>query len=387
MTPGGRIAAAIEILDEILGGCRAETALTGWARGHRFAGSGDRAAIRDHVFDALRCRRSFAALGGSETGRGLMTGALRDSGRDPNAVFTGEGYSPAPLTPEEAAAGHTPEGAEALDCPDWLWPILDDDLGAEAAPVLRAMRSRAPVFLRVNTRQGSREEAAARLADEGIATRMHDTVTTALEVTENQRRIATSAAYLEGLVELQDASSQAVVDRLPLPAEGRVLDYCAGGGGKSLAMAARTGAAIFAHDAEPRRMRDLPTRAARAGAAVTLLSATELDRAAPFDLILCDAPCSGSGSWRRDPQGKWALTPERLAELTEIQDTILDAAAPRVIQGGALAYVTCSVLARENAARIRDFLQRTGEWREESRAHFLPGPLGDGFFLSVLRRR
>ncbi len=384
MIPAARISAAVDILDEILGGRAAEAALTAWGRGHRFAGSGDRAAIRDHVYDALRCRRSFAALGGAETGRGLMIGALRAAGQDPAEIFTGKGHAPARLTNAESAAGRVPEGAEARDCPDWLWPVLTADLGADAAPVLEALRHRAPVFVRVNSARASRDDAAARLAAEGIATRPHAKVSTALEVVENPRRITGSNAFRDGLIELQDAHSQEVVNRLPIPVGARILDYCAGAGGKTLALAARTGGTVFAHDADPRRMRDLPARAARAGATVTRVAAADL--AGRFDLVLCDVPCSGSGSWRRDPQGKWALTPDRLAALTRTQDAILDAAAPRVGPGGILAYATCSVLTRENAARIDAFLRRMPGWREESRAVLRPGPDGDGFALFVLRR-
>ncbi len=380
MTPGARLAAAIEVLNRILAGAVAEQALTNWGRGNRFAGSGDRAALRDLVYEALRCKRSFAALGGAETGRGLMLGLARSTGQE--ALFDGQGHAPPP--PEPSEVGAPAEGLAALDCPDWLAPRLQASLGAEFAPVMAAMRHRAPVYLRVNFGQTSPAAVQAELAETGIRTTAHPEVSSALEVTENARKVQTSAAYLEGRVELQDAASQAVVAALPLVSGLRVLDHCAGGGGKALAMAARGGLDLYAHDNEPRRMADLPARAKRAGVRITVLENPE--RTAPYDLILTDVPCSGSGSWRRDPQGKWALTEERLTALLATQAEILDRAAPMVRQGGTLAYVTCSLLADENEAQVAAFIDRTAGWRLVSERRFSPLSGSDGFYLALLTR-
>ncbi len=378
MTPAARLSAAMQILDRILAGSPAEQALTNWARASRFAGSGDRAAIRDHVFDALRCRRSFAALGGGETGRGLILGGLRAAGIDPAPLFTGEGHAPAPVT----EAGRAPDADEVLDLPDWLLPRLRRDLGAELPAIAEALRHRAPVFLRVNLARTDRATAQARLAAEGIETRPHPLSPSALEVTAGARRIQTSGAYTEGLVELQDAASQAVVDLLPLANGMKVLDFCAGGGGKTLAMAARAKLALFAHDADPRRMRDLPARAKRAGARVSLIENPDQI----FDLVLADVPCSGSGSWRRAPEGKWLLTEARLAALTATQSAILDRIAPRVGPGGWLGYATCSLLADENRGQIDAFLARNPGWRLEAERRLIPLDGGDGFYVALLRR-
>ncbi|ALG90354.1 MULTISPECIES: RsmB/NOP family class I SAM-dependent RNA methyltransferase [Actibacterium] len=389
MKPAARIAAAIDILDGVLAGAPAEKLLTTWGRQNRFAGSKDRAAIRDHVFDALRCRRSFAALGGRETGRGLMLGALRAAGVDPAEVFSGEAYAPPPLSDAEQALTVTPADLPenvALDCPDWLAPLLRGSLGPDFAPVMQALRQRAPVFLRVNLRRGTRDEAMQTLAQEGITTTPHPLSPTALEVRTNPRRVQTSAAYASGLVELQDAASQAVVDMLPVAAVQRVLDYCAGGGGKTLAMAARADARFFAHDAQPRRMRDLPARAARAGVSVTMLAPDEPEAAAPFDLVLCDVPCSGSGAWRRSPEGKWMLQESDMAQLLAVQSEILDRAAPLVGPDGHLAYATCSILDAENGDQISAFLARTPGWKQIASRRLTPLDGGDGFFVAVLRR-
>lgn len=387
MTPAARIAAAIPILDEILAGTAAEKALVGWARRSRFAGSGDRAAVRDHVFDALRRRRSLAALGGAESGRGLMIGLLRDAGRDPSEVFDGAGHGPAALTAEEAAwrPAEMPRGVR-LDCPDWLLPLFEESLGAAAEDALEALRHRAPVFARVNLSKGSREAAIADLAAAGIEAVAHPEVATALEITGNARRLQASGAFREGRIEVQDAASQAAVLALPLGNGMRVLDYCAGGGGKALAIADRIQGEVVAHDIDPGRMADLPARAARAGARIALARTLELGRLAPFDVVFCDAPCSGSGTWRRTPEAKWRLTPERLSALTAMQDEVLEAAAGLVRPGGVLGYATCSVLRQENEVRVERFAAGRPEWRVEVPLRRAPDAGGDGFFLALLGR-
>lgn len=383
MTPGARHAAAIAVLDRWLAGEPAEQALTNWARGSRYAGSGDRAAVRDLVFDAVRCRRSFAALGGSATGRGLVLGGLRAAGTDPAAVFTGEGRAPAPPTADEAGApapADLPE-AVALDCPDWLAPALRRDLGDDFVPVLQALRRRAPVFLRANLARATPAAARARLAAEGILAEPHPLAGTALAVTANARRIRSSSAFAEGLVDLQDAASQAVVEALDARPGMAVLDQCAGGGGKALALAA-LGARVTAHDADPARMRDLPARAGRAGVRIDLAE----EPRGTFDLVLADAPCSGSGAWRRAPEGKWALTPDRLAGLTALQSRIMDEAARHVRPGGRFAYATCSLLSAENEAQADGFCARHPGFAPVTRRRWSPLEGGDGFFLCVFAR-
>ncbi|WP_347309743.1 RsmB/NOP family class I SAM-dependent RNA methyltransferase [Defluviimonas sp. SAOS-178_SWC] len=393
MTPAARIEAAIGILDRILSGTAAEQALTGWARASRFAGSGDRTAIRDLVFDALRCRRSFTVRAGAAapTGRALMIGTLVASGTDPDAVFSGQGYAPAPLDADERAALATaPVEADlpelvALDCPDWIAPALRGSLGADFSEVLKAERERAPVFLRVNAVRGSRADARAALARDGIDSEPEEGVNFALKVTQNPQKIRNSSAYLGGLVELQDLSPQAAVEALPLRPGDSVLDYCAGGGGKALALAARGVRSVTAHDALPQRMRDLPARAARAGADVALADTRSL-RGREFDLVLVDVPCSGTGTWRRTPDAKWTLTAERVADLVRLQADILDAAEHFVAPKGHLAYMTCSLLAEENRAQIDRFVARSPGWGlVEDRLYTSLGG-GDGFYSALLTR-
>lgn len=380
MTPGARAAAAIAVLDRVLGGEPAEKALTNWGRASRFAGSGDRAAVRDIVYDALRRRASSAALGGGLTGRGLVLGLLRAAGQE--ALFSGEGHAPGPPVPEEA--GREPDEEERLDLPVWLVPELRESLGADFEAVAGALRSRAPVFLRANRVKTDMVGAVAALAEDGIGTRPHPLAKSALEVTENARKIQNSKAYLDGWIELQDAASQAVVEALPLADGMKVLDHCAGGGGKTLAMAARARLKLLAHDANPRRMGGLAERAKRSGVTVTQTERPEAG--APYDLVLADAPCSGSGSWRRDPEGKWKLTPEALDAVIGVQAEILDRTAAMVRPGGWLAYATCSLLARENWRQAEEFLARHDGWTLARELRLTPMQGGDGFYLALFRR-
>jgi 16S rRNA (cytosine967-C5)-methyltransferase len=317
-----------------------------------------------------------------------MIGLLRGQGMDPAGLFTGEGYAPPPLSDTELS--HVPPSlsrGEALDVPDWLLDEFDRSLGEECAAALAALRDRAMVFLRVNRRAGSVEEAVAALLSEGIAAAPHPLATGALVVNEGARKVQHSAAYRNGLVEVQDAASQAVVAALlPVDPGQRVLDFCAGGGGKALALADLCEAEIHVHDIDAARMNDIPARAERAGVRLTRHAPGQAGEAAPFDLVLVDAPCSGSGAWRRQPDAKWRLTPKRLADLTGMQDDVLDAASPLVGPGGRLAYATCSLLAVENADRVDAFLARDPGWTQECRRHFTPLDGGDGFFVAILRR-
>lgn len=386
MTPAARVAAAITVLDQILEGEPAEKALTGWARRSRFAGSGDRAAIRDLVFDTLRRKRSAAALGGTMTGRGLMLGLMRADGLDPEEVFTGLGHAPERLHDDEGMSRAPEAGAEAGDIPDWLWPAFSDSLGERAPAVAAVLQRRAPVMLRVNLRKSGRLEACDALRADGIEAVADPVATTALRVSTGARKIAQSRAYLDGIVELQDGASQAIIDEFRVASYRNILDYCAGGGGKALAMAALSDARIYAHDHDPKRMKDLPARALRAGVHVQLVESHDLAALAPFDLVLCDAPCSGSGAWRRAPEGKWALTAARLDELTGIQDRILQDAAKLVAPDGVLAYATCSVLRVENEDRAAAFLKAHLAWRQVAAQRWFPGASGDGFFAAQFKR-
>ena len=245
------------------------------------------------------------------------------------------------------------------------------------------MTERAPVTLRVNTSLGDVASAQTQLHSEGVETVSNPRADTALTVTAGPRRLRNAQSYLNGLVELQDASSQAAI--AGISGSGMALDFCAGGGGKSLALAAR-GWRVTAHDIDPARMRDLPARAERGAHHITAVTPGQLDDVGLFDLVLCDAPCSGSGTWRRTPEAKWALTPDRLADLSSIQASVLDQAMHHVKPGGELVYATCSVLQSENMDQIEGFIVRHPGWQLAHSQSWLVDPTGDGFFVAHLRR-
>ncbi|MFT3972539.1 MAG: RsmB/NOP family class I SAM-dependent RNA methyltransferase [Amaricoccus sp.] len=400
MTPGARLSAAIDLLDAILAGEPAERELTRWARASRFAGSKDRAAVRDLVFDGLRRRRSLGWLGGGDTGRAIVLAGQLAAGRSADgapdaaldALFTGDGFDPAPVTAAERdslarSLDAAPEGIR-LDYPDALRDELVASLGDGFEPILRAMQERAPVDLRVNTLKTTPAAATVVLARDGVQVVPQPLARAALRVLENPRLVAASRAYTQGMVELQDVSSQLVVDSSGVVPGMTVLDYCAGGGGKTLALAAAMAGdgRLMAWDANPRRMADLPERARRAGAAIRVLSDADCAALRPTcDLVLVDAPCSGTGAWRRKPDAKWRLGPTQLDAFPPLQDQILDAAAHKVRPGGALVYATCSLLQRENEARARAFLDRHPEWAAEGERRLSPLDGGDGFFFARFR--
>ncbi|SEM83350.1 RsmB/NOP family class I SAM-dependent RNA methyltransferase [Palleronia pelagia] len=387
MTPAARVQTAIECLDRIAAGDPAERVLTRWARGARHAGSKDRAAVRDLVFDVLRRWWSSAARGDGETGRARMVGYLHDTGADLGAVFTGAGYGPAPLEAGERPTDAPIPELASFDCPPALADELKSSLGPDFAAVMQALRDRAPVFLRVNLSRISRESARAALGAEDIETLDDDLSPSALRVTKNARRVHLSKAFRDGLVDLQDGASQALVDALPLAGTTRVLDYCAGGGGKTLAMADRHRARYVAHDGLPGRMADLPERARRAGQSIELVDTRELSSQPPFDLVLVDAPCTGSGAWRRSPEGKIRAGRSMLDNVLSLQAGILRDAAHHVAPGGTLAYATCSLLDEENIRQAEEFLLNAVGYKIDFTQTWTPLQGGDGFFLAVLTRR
>ncbi|SHK09911.1 16S rRNA (cytosine967-C5)-methyltransferase [Shimia gijangensis] len=386
MTPAARVQTAIELLDQILEGTPAEKVLTGWARKSRFAGSKDRAAVRDHVFDVLRRRRSVLAADTVETGRSLMIGLLAQDGADLEDLFSGQGYGPSVLSVEDRAMDEVMQSERALDLPDWVQPLLQASLGDAFLENAKALRKRAPVFLRVNLQKTTREAAIDLLRTDGVETVVCPLADTALEVIEGPRKVPNSQAFKEGYIEVQDASSQAAIAQLPLRDGMRVLDYCAGGGGKTLAMGGRIGGTFVAHDALPQRMSDLPVRADRAGLQVQIFDDNQLTREPGFDLVFCDVPCSGSGTWRRSPDAKWRFSPDDLKALLDVQSEILDNACDRVNSSGTIAYATCSMLREENENQIDRFIARHSDWTCSATHHWQITERCDGFFLALLTR-
>lgn len=395
MTPAARVAAAIGVIDDWIGEVDGlDHCLRDWGRASRYAGSGDRRAVADLVYDAIRRRRSAAWRMGLEaeaaSGRALMLGALALGGGDPGAVFTGEGHAPAPLTvqEQERLAEVPPEAPAAvrLDVEDWQLPLFGDV--PEAA--IAALGQRAPLDLRVNRLKAEPEAAAAALAEDGIATEPGPLSPDCLRVTGSQHRVRGARAYLDGLVEIQDAASQAVAAFAAARPGETVLDLCAGGGGKTLAMAAMMGGRgrLMAYDIAPTRLVPLSERAERAGARVEMLGPDDLlGLVGVCDLVLVDAPCSGSGAWRRNPDARWRLTRARLDELCATQAALIDQAARLAAPRGRVVYATCSMFACENDERIDGFLAQAPNWCATGRLRLTPLDGGDGFYAASAERR
>ena len=386
MTPGAHIAAAIEVLDQILAGKNAEVSLIKWGRSNRFAGSGDRYAIRDIVYDALRQKNSLTKRSKNISGRSWIIALLKKREVNLDEYFGATRYSPPKIKKWELELLPIENESDLYDIPDWLWPKWKASLGIKAIEVAGTLKERANIFLRVNIIKGTREDAIQALEKDGIISKFHPTVSTALIVNKGTRKIKNSEAYNIGLVELQDASSQASVLKLNIDQNGPILDFCAGGGGKSLALSAYLNKPIFAYDANFERMKDLPNRARRSGANIRVIKSNDLKKS-HYGLVFCDVPCSGSGSWRRDPEGKWALTLQDYERLLSLQENILATASQLVKPNGNLVYATCSILKDENKAQIQKFLENENDWVFQKEKCSIPSELGDGFYFSILKRK
>ncbi|HKT77018.1 MAG TPA: RsmB/NOP family class I SAM-dependent RNA methyltransferase [Sphingobium sp.] len=388
MTPSARIQAAIELLDAIIasardGGPAADTLIARYFKERRYAGSRDRRAVRDHVYDAVR-----RAAERPESGRAAMIGLARER-PELALLFDGSPHGPAPIAPGEA---ETPRGS----VPAWLTPLL-------AAPVEQeALLGRAPVDLRINRLKASADAVAPLFPEAERIAELPD----ALRLPEGWP-VEQGDAWKQGLVEVQDAGSQLISAACGARPGMTVVDLCAGAGGKTLALAAAMEGKgmLIAADTIRSRLARLDPRALRAGA--TFIETLLLDQGheagaleslkGRADVVLVDAPCSGTGTWRRNPEARWRLTPARLDRLVAEQARILDFAAPLLAPGGALVYATCALTDREGRDQVEAFVERHAGWTAEpialaaGRPHgagrlLTPGHDGtDGFYFARLR--
>ncbi len=427
MQQGGRLQAAIEVLTEIMErGRAAPIALADWGKAHRFAGSGDRASIGNLVFDSLRHKQSLSYVMRSDTPRAITLAALRNdwgvSAEEIAGFCSGEGFSPARLTPEEESGLANNDLSDAPpwiqgDYPEWLHPSFTEEFGDCAIAEGKALAARAPIDLRVNTLKATREKVLKAFARHDAAPTSYSPVGVRLPPREGGARspnVEADPAHGRGWFEVQDEGSQIGALLAGAGPRMQVADICAGAGGKTLAMAARmqnTGQ-IYAYDSDAVRFRPIFERLKRAGArnVQTLLPGDEsaLDALeGRMDLVLIDAPCSGTGVWRRRPDAKWRLTSAQLAERMATQSALLERAARLVKPEGTLAYITCSILAHENGKQIKAFLEhnpsfsvidagpRAAEVLSRSVSgngnHTMPGLLltpfrhgTDGFYIALL---
>ena len=409
----------------------AADALKDWGLAHRFAGSGDRAAIAGLVYDALRRKASAAFLMGDDTPRARMLGMLRlERGLDLAGIdrlADGARFAPAPLTEGEAQALGAGTLADAPphvvgDYPEWLDPHLKRAFGEERAAEGAALSRRAPIDLRVNTIKSSRERTAEGLKHLHVTPTRWSPVGLRIAVAADAKNLAihSEPAFLTGLIEVQDEGSQLAALLSGAKPGEQVIDLCAGAGGKTLALAAlmKKKGQIYATDLDKRRLAPIHKRLERAGARNVQVHTPHgkedllAERHGAFDLALIDAPCTGTGTWRRNPDAKWRTRPGALEVRMKEQVAVLDRAAPLVKVGGRIAYITCSVLVEENADQVRAFLARHPDFAVVPPAELL-APLGeralifrqavlmseeglqmtprrtdtDGFFVSVMTRR
>ena len=375
MTPAARVQSAIELLDAAIEAARskgppADRILADWFRAHRFAGSKDRRAVRELVYAAIRACGPVP-----ESGRAAM---LRLAADDPAlaALFDGSNYGPASIAEGEAAAA----GGVA---PEWLVEALatSDISGDEAAALL----DRAPLDVRVNTLKADRASLELPAEAEPIA------APNGLRL-EAGTQVERWDAYRDGRIEVQDGGSQLACEAVAAKAGETVIDLCAGGGGKTLALAAAmaNGGTLVAADTDRGRLSQLGPRAERAGALVAetvlLEPGRELEALDAWrgkaDAVLVDAPCSGTGTWRRNPEARWRLDPAALERFAATQAHILAIAAEQVKPGGRLVYVVCSLLEAEGADRIAAFLAERPDWQPDAPELPLGRPRGHGIRLT-----
>ena len=397
MTPAARVQAAIDCLDQIVaaardGGAAADTLVQRYFATRRYAGSKDRRAVRALIYAVIRAIGERPA-----SGRAAMLGYARAAEPALLELFDGAG----PHVPARIASGE-PEALPS-PLPAWLTEPLAARFGERRDAEVAALLARAPLDLRVNTLKADRDAVAAELID-----------VTALALAPNALRataelnVDTLPAYRDGRVEVQDAGSQFAVLAAAAQADETVVDLCAGAGGKTLGLAAAmaNSGRVIACDTDRARLRQLPPRADRAGATIIetrLLdpdaeAAALTDLAGSADLVLIDAPCSGTGTWRRNPEARWRLTPDRLARLTAEQARLLEIGAALVRPGGRLLYVVCSLLPVEGEAQLTRFLDRGDRWQSLPLRNpdggaavegvvLTPGVNGcDGFYLGAATR-
>ena len=414
MTPAARIAAAIDLLEVVEGAPKrpADAIANDFFRTRRYIGSGDRRAVSERVWTILRARRRLGWWLGDarNTPRLLVAASLLLEGWSQSGIqqtFSGGQFAAAPLDRTESAtlgkiAGHTLDhpampDAVRLEIPEWLLPSLAARFGTSLAAELAALSRPAALDLRVNLLKTSRDQAQAALAAEGW-----DAVPTKLSPwglrIDGRRPVTSGPAFQSGLVEIQDEGSQLVAAMVGAAPGMRVVDWCAGAGGKTLALAGAMGnrGQIVACDVSAARLDSANRRLRRAGVHNVERHLVEPGdkwrkrRAASFDRVLVDAPCTGTGTWRRNPDARQRLTQADLAELLPKQAAILDAAQSLVRKAGRLVYATCSILAEENEAQVTSFLLRHPEFATVPLARAWPlrePPPNSGEFLSLTPAR
>ncbi|WP_416192990.1 RsmB/NOP family class I SAM-dependent RNA methyltransferase [Nitrobacter sp. TKz-YC01] len=378
MTPAARLSAAIEVIKAIDNQrIPAAKALKEWGTAHRFAGSGDRAAISGLVYDVLRRQASSAWIMDDDTARARLFGMLKlERGMNADAIASlcdGGRFAPEPLTDgeQQALASRSLQDAPAHvagDYPEWLDVYLAEAFGEDRAAEAAAMASRAPLDLRVNTLKAKRDKVLGSLQHLGVTATPWSPLGLRIMLGADARNpgIQAEEEFIKGAVEVQDEGSQVAALLSGARPGEQVIDLCAGAGGKTLALAAmmQGRGRLIATDRDKRQLAPIHERLSRAGVHNAEIRSPKgeaeplSDIRASADLVLIDAPCTGTGTWRRNPDAKWRMRPGALDIRLKDQAEVLDRASALVKPGGRVVYVTCSVLPQENGEQIRKFIGR-----------------------------
>ncbi|WP_370156565.1 RsmB/NOP family class I SAM-dependent RNA methyltransferase [Ferrovibrio sp.] len=423
MTPAARLAASIEIVGTILErAAAADRVLAEWQKHNRYAGAKDRRAVADQVYAVLRDqgmrRWRLQAAGAELTPRLLVMADASTPLAEWQRLCDGGRYAPPALSEDEAAAlARLPSDEDAPlwargNLPEAVLPLAEAAFGADTDMELAALNGRAPLDLRVNLLKATRDHVLEQLRGEGITAAPAPFSPLGIRIPEKVR-LEQNSLYRDGLIEPQDEAAQLAGLLADARAGQCVIDLCAGAGGKTLLLAAamRNQGELHAIDNDPRRLARLPVRLARAGVRnATVHAADDLprflqDMEGKADCVLLDVPCTGSGTWRRNPEARWRYDPAGLDEVLRRQAGLLEDGARLVKPGGRLVYATCSVLPAENGDQIGRFLGHHGEFTEVPLAEAWGGAITDprissgrrlsltpyrhgtdGFFAVALRR-
>ena len=392
--------AAISILDDFLDGQNLNSILFNWTKNNRYAGSSDRESIRNIVFDVLRVKKTFASVLEKEkqaiNGRALVFLYSVFYSLQLDDIFTGQKYGPEKLNIFEreffkiAKENNNENFAVINNVPDFLVAEFKRSLGSKFENAMRLLERRAPVSIRVNPLKSDISSILECLSLEGIEGKKSKIVRYGINIIGNPRRLTQIQAFKDGRFEVQDLHSQKIIEDLPLNEHTKVLDYCAGSGGKilSIACSLKGNGKFYIHDIDERKLKEADLRAKRAGVKFKRLEGENLPKyCRSFDCIIVDVPCSGSGAWRRNPQQKWRITPKSLNEILTRQTVILDEAKDLLKKNGYIFYITCSLLKIENEEVIHKFLMENKHFRLFNKKNVTIDNCGDGFFCAVLQKK
>jgi 16S rRNA (cytosine967-C5)-methyltransferase len=420
----GRAAAAIEVLNDVITRHRpAAEALKDWGKAHRFAGSTDRHAIGTLVYDSLRNRASAGHAMKGHDARAIVLGTLKTVWALPVAEIAAladdqHGIGALSAAEQTALVADVVQGSEAVEgnFPEWLLPSLRQQFGDGVVAQMKALAARAPIDLRVNSLKSDRASVLEALQRHGAVE--GPLVATSVRIAapgtdDKHANVEVEPAHGMGWFEVQDTASQIAAALSGVKPGDAVLDLCAGAGGKTLALAAlmNNQGKLVAHDRDRHRLRPIFERITRSGASIIeVVSADQKDKlnhAGGYDCVVIDAPCSGSGAWRRKPESKWKLTPKLLDQRIADQKAVLEQGATLVKPGGTLVYITCSILPQENKSQVAGILGSHGnfriapyaeQWRKTIGGLPPDSPAGDcllltpfnndtdGFFVAVMRK-